>query len=450
MRKSKANRKSIVAGSLGAAALMLASIATAGAANAHGYVTGPESRAAACKLGLNTDCGSIVYEPQSLEAPKGFPASGPVDGQIASAGGQFGGKLDEQSPDRWYKNEMSTGPQTFSWTFTAPHKTAQWRYYITKQGWDQSAPLTRDALEEIAVINHDGSAASNNPSHVVDIPSDRDGYHVVLAVWDVADTVNAFYNVIDVDIDGSGTPDTTAPTAPSNVTASKVEATSVDLQWNAASDDVGVTRYEIFRNDERVGTSTNTSFSDTGLTPDTAYTYEVKAYDAAGNESAMSEAFQVTTAAAPDIDTQAPSAPKNLHSMGETSSSVSLMWGASTDNVGVTGYRVYRDGYEVARVTGTMFNDKGLTSGVNYKYEVRAVDAAGNVSAASNTLSVTTKVEPAPTPTPTPGISEWNSRAAYVKGDRVTFQGVTYECIQNYQGWGDPNWIYAPSLWKKV
>lgn len=56
---------------------------------AHGYVEGPASRAALCKSGQNTDCGPIVYEPQSLEAPKGFPAAGPADGKIASANGAF-------------------------------------------------------------------------------------------------------------------------------------------------------------------------------------------------------------------------------------------------------------------------------------------------------------------------------------------------------------------------
>ncbi|WP_036216627.1 lytic polysaccharide monooxygenase, partial [Lysinibacillus sphaericus] len=66
-------------------------------------------------------CGSIMYEPQSLEAPKGFPQSGPLDGKIASAGGLFGGILDQQTADRWHKNTITGGPNTFTWKYTAPH-----------------------------------------------------------------------------------------------------------------------------------------------------------------------------------------------------------------------------------------------------------------------------------------------------------------------------------------
>lgn len=65
-------------------------------AYAHGFVEKPSSRAALCSQNygaLNLNCGNVMYEPQSLEAPKGFPDSGPIDGKIASAGGLFGGFL---------------------------------------------------------------------------------------------------------------------------------------------------------------------------------------------------------------------------------------------------------------------------------------------------------------------------------------------------------------------
>src|SRR6056297_2620408 len=80
------------------AVLLGTGVITSAPASAHGYVEGPLSRSAACNLGLNTGCGSLIYEPQSLEGLKGFPSGGPADGQIASAGGLFGGLLDEQTP----------------------------------------------------------------------------------------------------------------------------------------------------------------------------------------------------------------------------------------------------------------------------------------------------------------------------------------------------------------
>ncbi|WP_405529402.1 carbohydrate binding domain-containing protein [Streptomyces canus] len=89
-------------------------------------------------------------------------------------------------------------------------------------------------------------------------------------------------------------------------------------------------------------------------------------------------------------DTQAPSAPGSLRSTGKTSSSVSLAWNASSDNVGVTAYDVYSGSNQVLSVSGTSATVSGLAASTSYTLTVKARDAAGNVSAASNTVSVTT------------------------------------------------------------
>lgn len=89
-------------------------------------------------------------------------------------------------------------------------------------------------------------------------------------------------------------------------------------------------------------------------------------------------------------DTQAPTAPASLRSTGKTSSSVSLAWNASTDNVGVTSYDIYSGSNQVLSVSGTSATVSGLASSTGYTFTVRARDAAGNSSAASNAVSVTT------------------------------------------------------------
>ncbi|PGM89779.1 lytic polysaccharide monooxygenase [Bacillus cereus] len=418
-------------------------------AYAHGFVEKPGSRAALCSQNygaLNLNCGNVMYEPQSLEAPKGFPQGGPVDGKIASAGGLFGGILDQQTADRWFKNTIKGGENTFTWKYTAPHLTSQWHYYITKKGWNSNKPLTRADFELIGTVKHDGSAASNNLSHKINVPTDRSGYHVILAVWDVADTVNAFYNVIDVNLVNNEKPDTEAPTQPSGLQVVKATSNSVELNWKPATDNVGVKEYQVLRNGEVINTVAGTSLVDKKLSPNTDYTYTVKAVDAVGNISKESEALVIkTTVEKPD--TEAPTQPKGLHSMGITANTVDLMWSPSEDNIDVDHYIVYREiagvTKEIGTVNTTSFMDKNLQANTTYKYAVSAVDTAGNESMKSDILTVTTKEQENV-------YEKWDSYKAYKKGDRVVHEGKEYEAAQSYQGNGDPNWIFALSLWNEI
>jgi chitodextrinase len=192
---------------------------------------------------------------------------------------------------------------------------------------------------------------------------------------------------------GGSTPppdDTQAPTAPAILTSPSKTANSVSLSWNASTDNIGVTGYEILRNGNVVGTSGTTSYNDTGLAASTAYSYSVRAYDAAGNRSPISALISVTTSSGGGLDTQAPTVPANLTSPSKTPTSVSLSWTASTDNLGVTGYDVLRAGIVIASTPGTTFTDVGLVADTNYIYSVRAYDAAGNHSEATATITVIT------------------------------------------------------------
>ncbi|KLA26165.1 lytic polysaccharide monooxygenase [Bacillus cereus] len=418
-------------------------------AYAHGFVEKPGSRAALCSQNygaLNSNCGNMMYEPQSLEAPKGFPQGGPADGKIASAGGLFGGILDQQTANRWFKNTIKGGENTFTWKYTAPHSTSQWHYYITKKGWDPNKPLTRADFELIGTVKHDGSKASNNLSHKINVPTDRSGYHVILAVWDVADTVNAFYNVIDVNLINDEKPDKEAPTQPSELQVIKATSNSVELNWKPATDNEGVKEYQVLRNGELINTVVGTSVIDKKLNPNTEYTYTVRAVDAAGNISEESEALVIkTTEEKPD--TEAPTQPKGLHSMGTTTSSIDLMWSPSEDNVDVSHYIVYREVggamNEIGTANTTSFMDKDLQANTAYKYVVSAVDTSGNESMKSDAITVTTKGQEN-------SYEQWDARKAYKVRDRVVHEDKVYEAVQSYQGNGDPNWIFALSLWKEV
>ena len=186
----------------------------------------------------------------------------------------------------------------------------------------------------------------------------------------------------------SGGGDTQAPTAPTGLTASNITQTTVDLNWNASTDNVGVTGYDVYQGNTVITTVTTTSYQVTGLSASTAYSFSVKAKDAASNESNASNVVNVTTLS--QTDTQAPTAPTGLAASNIAQTTVDLNWNASTDNVGVTGYDVYQGNTVITTVATTSYQVTGLTASTAYSFSVKAKDAAGNESDASTMVNVTT------------------------------------------------------------
>lgn len=178
------------------------------AVQAHGYVSKPESRSYLCKLGENTRCGNVQWEPQSVEGPDRYPETGPADGTIAAAGLAGFAALNEQTASRWTKRTLATGWQQFRWSFTANHSSRDFRYFITKNGWNPNMPLTRAQFEPQPFCQYSGNNQQppKELTHDCMVPADHSGYHVVLAVWDVADTAASFYNVIDLQLNGTDQP----------------------------------------------------------------------------------------------------------------------------------------------------------------------------------------------------------------------------------------------------
>ncbi|CAL2103192.1 conserved protein of unknown function precursor containing a type A C-terminal secretion signal. Putative extracellular ribonuclease [Tenacibaculum sp. 190130A14a] len=189
-------------------------------------------------------------------------------------------------------------------------------------------------------------------------------------------------------IDGAVS-DTQAPTTPTNLAGTNITQTSVNLSWTASTDNVGVTGYDVYQGSTKITSVTSTNYNVTGLTASTNYTFSIKSKDAAGNISTSSSNLGITTKS--NTDTSAPSVPANLTVANVTTTSVDLNWTASTDNVGVTGYDVYQGNTKIASVTSANYGVTGLTASTNYTFSIKAKDAAGNISASSTTLGVTTK-----------------------------------------------------------
>jgi chitodextrinase len=329
-------------------------------------------------------------------------------------------------------------------------------------------------------------------------------YNKALSANEVIQNYEAGSNTTSTDPDPDPEPDTDteAPSAPTNLHSPSKTHSSISLNWTASTDNVGVTGYDVHRNNNKIA-STNgstTTYADSGLNPSTEYSYHVTAKDAAGNTSPSSSTLPVTTNVAPDTtpptvsltspsngalvtgtisvtatatdntgvskvefllngnvvhsdttspysytwnttnvgdgnhtlrarafdaagntaqtsnatvtvknqpdpDTEAPSSPANLAASNVTHNSLKLDWTASTDNTGVTGYRVYRNGNWLATATTNSYTDQTVQPTTAYSYYVVAFDAAGNLSGPSNTVNATSSTQPDTTPPTAPALS---------------------------------------------
>lgn len=253
----------------------------------------------------------------------------------------------------------------------------------------------------------------------------------------VATTVTAIVETVTNPVAAPNWTDTTPPTTVSGlkaVAAADTSSTSsVALTWNAATTTGknAVSGYEVYRNGSKIASVTSLDYVDKPLVPATAYKYYVIAFDTAGNRSIASAEISATTPVAPDLnvsfggqlassitsagvgtatppvlvlggllsnvstsDVATPTAPSNLTAtitaVSATNSSVKLTWSASTDNVGVVGYEIYRDSTKIGATTLQLtFNDASVSNGIASNYSIVAIDAAGNRSAASAVLPVT-------------------------------------------------------------
>lgn len=180
------------------------------------------------------------------------------------------------------------------------------------------------------------------------------------------------------------------PSAVTSLQTVEVKTEDLELQWDAATDNVAVTSYEVFQNGVSIGSNEGeTTFAVDGLSPSTTYEFYVVAMDAMENASDPSEPISVTT---PEVaDTEKPIAPSNLESSALTQTSVTLSWEPATDNVEVVNYEVFQGGNSIGSTQGeTTIDISELTASTTYEYYVVAKDAAGNSSDSSSTISITT------------------------------------------------------------
>ena len=196
----------------------------------------------------------------------------------------------------------------------------------------------------------------------------------------------------------SACPDTQPPTAPGNVTASTRTTTSIALTWAAATDNVGVAGYGVYNGANLVQTTAGTTGIVSGLTCSTNYTLSVDAFDAPATARPRPPSWSPPS---PAPTPPHPRSRRTCRLASATTTSVTLAWNASTDNVGVTGYDVYRATTKVGTATTTSYTINGLTCGTAYSVGVRALDNAGNTSPQASTSITTTACATPPPPAST-------------------------------------------------
>jgi YD repeat-containing protein len=229
------------------------------------------------------------------------------------------------------------------------------------------------------------------------------------------------------------TPDNAPPTTPGTPTFSGITATAFTGSWTGSTDNVAVTAYEYSFNGgawTSNGTALTVTFS--GLASATSYSLQVRAKDAAGNISSPSGTASVTT-----LDNMPPTTPGTPTFSGIGATSFTANWTGSTDNVAVTAYEYsFNSGAWTSNGASLTATFTGLTSATSYSLQVRAKDAAGNISSPSGTASVTTLDNIPPTTPGTPTFSPGaNSATASWTGSTDNVAVTAYEYSFNSGAW---------------
>ena len=182
------------------------------------------------------------------------------------------------------------------------------------------------------------------------------------------------------------TSDDQAPTVPTNVALSNITTSSIDVSWTASTDNVAVTKYEVYVDGTLNGEVSNTNYTITGLTPNTTYAVTVLAKDIASNKSEKSAAINGTTI----TDTTAPTVPTNVTISNISGTTFKVNWSASIDDTAVSSYDIYVNGTFNGSSTTNNYVVSGLTVSTTYSITISAKDASNNESTQSTAVNATT------------------------------------------------------------
>jgi chitodextrinase len=277
-----------------------------------------------------------------------------------------------------------------------PSAPASISAYLTQSGqiyvsWNVSSDATPGAVVEGYYLYRNGAMIASIPgwTYYTDTIPAGVYYYTVTAYDSLGSVSPQSHTTTPISV----LADTAPPTTPQNLTAT-AGSSSVVLSWQGSTDNLAVVGYYIYRSSRQVLTPnaiTGTTYTDTGLTPGTTYSYTVTAYDATGNVSNHSNSVTVTAI----FDTTPPSVPTGVSANATSTTAVIISWQPSMDNIGIGGYSIYRDGNQLANVVSstTFYFDNSLAPQTTHYYWVVAYDVVGNRSAASAQVNATTQAQ---------------------------------------------------------
>jgi chitodextrinase len=210
---------------------------------------------------------------------------------------------------------------------------------------------------------------------------DLTSYAVKIKAFDAANNHSSFSS--EINFNTLQAPDTISPSIPSNVSVTNIQWHTADVSWDASTDNDAVDNYDVYLNNNFVASTANTSYSLSNLSGASTYTVKVLARDLTGNTSNLSSGENFTTPQAPD--TIAPTMPMGIVANSITQTTATINWNNSTDNIAVTGYKVYLNNSLHNTVSTNSINLTGLSATTSYTVGVQAFDAAGNYSAINST-----------------------------------------------------------------
>jgi chitodextrinase len=236
-----------------------------------------------------------------------------------------------------------------------------------------------------AYLPYDSSTEYLTPSEILSQESTQANLNVAVGTY--TSTGVSYYHSLVIPRD------VTPPSVPTNLSGVSANSSTASVSWTAATDNVGVAVYSVVRNGVQVGTTVDDFYQDSGLTQGTTYSYQVKAFDLAGNSSNFTSPISVTTR-----EVTPPTTPTHLAATVISKQEIDLAWAPSTDNVGIRLYQVYQGTSptslsQVASTQGTVtsYHAYRLSSGTTYYFAVAAMDNDGNISNLSQVVAATTQ-----------------------------------------------------------